>query len=67
MKEQKRNITMATDGFLDYVELPGSDIPATKRFYTEVDPENGTRGLIGKSAVLLLNGADHDEENETDD
>jgi hypothetical protein len=34
---------------------------------SEVDPENGTRGLIGKAAVPLLNGADHDEENQTDD
>jgi hypothetical protein len=33
----------------------------------EVDPGFGTRGLIGKSAVPLLNGADHDEANETDD
>jgi uncharacterized protein len=27
---------MAQDGYLDYVELPGSDIPATKRFYGAV-------------------------------
>jgi hypothetical protein len=33
----------------------------------EVDPESGTSGLIGKAAVPLLNGADHDEANETDD
>jgi hypothetical protein len=33
----------------------------------EVDPEFGTKGLVGNSAVPLLNGADHDEENETDD
>ena len=24
---------MPADGFLDYIELPGPDIPATKRFY----------------------------------
>ena len=34
---------------------------------TEVDPGFGTGGLIGKRAVLLLNGAEDDEENETDD
>ncbi len=33
----------------------------------EVDPDFGTRGLVGKAAVSLLNGADHDEENETED
>jgi hypothetical protein len=33
----------------------------------EVDPEFGTMGLVGNSAVPLLNGADDDEENETDD
>ena len=27
---------MRADGFLDYVELPGPDIPATKRFYGSV-------------------------------
>ncbi|MGD0865358.1 MAG: VOC family protein [Rhizomicrobium sp.] len=27
---------MPHDGFLDYVELPGSDIPATKSFYGSV-------------------------------
>src|ERR1700691_4795132 len=27
---------MPTDGFLDYIELPGPDIPATKRFYSSV-------------------------------
>jgi predicted enzyme related to lactoylglutathione lyase len=27
---------MPTDGYLDYIELPGSDIPATKRFYASV-------------------------------
>ena len=27
---------MPHDGFLDYVELPGSDIPATKSFYGAV-------------------------------
>ena len=27
---------MPADGSLDYVELPGPDIPATKRFYGEV-------------------------------
>ena len=27
---------MPADGTLDYIELPGSDIPATKRFYGEV-------------------------------
>jgi uncharacterized protein len=25
---------MTTDGSLDYIELPATDIPATKRFYT---------------------------------
>lgn len=34
---------------------------------TEVAPDFGTRGLIGKAAVPLLNGADHDEENPTND
>ena len=33
---------------------------------TEVDPGNRTGGLIGNRAVPLLNGADHDEENETE-
>lgn len=27
---------MPTDGFFDYIELPGPDIPATKRFYGSV-------------------------------
>ena len=27
---------MPADGFLDYIELPGSDIPATKAFYGSV-------------------------------
>jgi uncharacterized protein len=27
---------MPADGYLDYVELPGSDIPETKRFYGAV-------------------------------
>ncbi|MBI1329630.1 MAG: VOC family protein [Alphaproteobacteria bacterium] len=27
---------MPADGYLDYIELPGSDIPATKRFYGAV-------------------------------
>lgn len=27
---------MPADGTLDYIELPGSDIPATKRFYGDV-------------------------------
>jgi uncharacterized protein len=27
---------MTQDGALDYIELPGSDIPATKRFYDSV-------------------------------
>jgi uncharacterized protein len=35
-KEQKRNIAMPSDGSLDYIELPGPDIPATKVFYTKV-------------------------------
>ena len=33
----------------------------------EMAPEFETRVLIGKTAVPLLNGADHDEENETED
>ena len=33
----------------------------------EVDPGFGTRRLIGKPAAPLLNGADHDETNETQD
>jgi hypothetical protein len=33
----------------------------------EMDPGFGTRGLIGKAAVPLLDGADHDEANETED
>ena len=32
----------------------------------EVDPEFGTIGLIGKPTVPLVNRADHDEENETE-
>ena len=27
---------MAADGYLDYIELPGADIPATKKFYGSV-------------------------------
>lgn len=27
---------MPSDGFLDYIELPGTDIPATKAFYGDV-------------------------------
>ncbi len=27
---------MSADGYLDYIELPGSDIPATKKFYGAV-------------------------------
>lgn len=27
---------MPADGYLDYIELPGPDIPATKRFYGSV-------------------------------
>ena len=27
---------MPIDGTLDYIELPGSDLPATKKFYREV-------------------------------
>ena len=34
---------------------------------TEVDPLFGTIGLIGKPAVPLVTGADHDEEDETED
>jgi hypothetical protein len=34
---------------------------------SEVDPGFGTRGLVGKRAVPLLNGAEHDEENQTED
>jgi hypothetical protein len=34
---------------------------------SEVDPDFGTGGLIGNSAAPLLNGADHDETNETKD
>ena len=33
----------------------------------DVAPEFGTRGLIGKPAVPSVNGADHDEANETED
>src|SRR6202035_5033278 len=32
----KRERIMPQDGYLDYVELPGSDIPATKAFYGSV-------------------------------
>jgi uncharacterized protein len=35
-KEQKGNNIMPADGSLDYIELPGLDIPATKLFYTKV-------------------------------
>jgi hypothetical protein len=34
--EQKGNIRMPADGYVDYIELPGPDIPATKRFYGSV-------------------------------
>jgi predicted enzyme related to lactoylglutathione lyase len=34
--ERKGNDTMPQDGALEYVELPGPDIPATKRFYGSV-------------------------------
>jgi predicted enzyme related to lactoylglutathione lyase len=34
--EQTRNFNMTIDGALDYVELPGSDMPATKAFYASV-------------------------------
>lgn len=34
---------------------------------TEVDPGNRTRGLVGETAVPLLNGADDDEEKQTED
>ena len=44
-----------------------ADAASIRQMDTEVDPENRTRGLIGKAAVPLLNGADHDEENQTDD
>ena len=27
---------MPADGYLDYIELPGADIPATKKFYGSV-------------------------------
>jgi predicted enzyme related to lactoylglutathione lyase len=27
---------MSADGYLDYVELPGTDLPATKKFYGSV-------------------------------
>jgi len=58
-------------GFLLVAERPDwfqfGSIDTDIYFATEVDPGIGTRGLIGKLAVLLLNGADHDEENETDD
>lgn len=37
------------------------------KVWSEVDPDFGTRGLIGKAAVPLLNGAGDDEANETDD
>lgn len=33
----------------------------------EVDPEFGTIGLIEKRAVPLVNGANYDEEDETED
>src|SRR5438105_14365437 len=32
----KREHTMPADGYLDYIELPGTDIPATKKFYGSV-------------------------------
>jgi hypothetical protein len=32
----KRELIMPADGYLDYIELPGSDIPATKKFYGSV-------------------------------
>jgi hypothetical protein len=38
-----------------------------KALMSEVDPDFGTRGLIGKAAAPLLNGADHDETSETED
>jgi hypothetical protein len=37
------------------------------KWRSEVDPDFGTRGLIGKVAVPLLNGADDDEAKQTDD
>jgi predicted enzyme related to lactoylglutathione lyase len=34
--ERKGNYIMTNNGALDYIELPGSDIPATKTFYGSV-------------------------------
>lgn len=45
----------------------GKPVHVGERLVTaEVDPENGTRVLIGNPAVPLLNGADHDEASETE-
>ena len=35
-KNKEGTFVMPQDGYLDYVELPGSDIPATKAFYGAV-------------------------------
>jgi hypothetical protein len=34
---------------------------------SELDPENGTRGIVGDRPFRLLDGADHDEADETED
>jgi uncharacterized protein len=34
--ERKENVIMPADGSLDYIELPGPDISASKSFYGEI-------------------------------
>jgi hypothetical protein len=42
-------------------------VPKVIGVYVEVDPDFGTGCLIGRAAVALLDGADHDEESTTKD
>ncbi len=32
----KRELQISADGYFDYIELPGADIPANKEFYGSV-------------------------------
>jgi predicted enzyme related to lactoylglutathione lyase len=63
---------MPQDGALDYIELPGSDIPATKRFYGSVfgwtftdygpdyvafEADGRTGGFNGERKVVAGGGA----------
>jgi hypothetical protein len=55
------------DGKLCEYSRPYERVKPRRKCPAEVDPGFGTGGLVGKMAVPLLNGADHDEEDETED